>query len=355
MNVTNILHKGEKIFDRTKIRIKKRYDLFEPIIIYPYYGYANDQKVHIQGRVIEQEGILDTDKAPESIRKKLWYMFRRYESDEVPHAEVEVVLMDKTFHIKANEEGFIDEYLPLPKPFPAKEGNWHKIHLRIIQNVFTDQKNIHAEADIMVPDKKTKFGIISDVDDTIVHSFATNTYLKFKTLLLKNAKGRVPFKGVEEFYKKLQTAHESFNPLFFVSGSTWNVFDLLKRFCLFHDIPRAPFFLREFGLNSNFIIQRKTRVFKKEKIRHLFSFYPELSFICIGDSGQHDPEIYTDMAEKFPGRIKAIYIRKVNDKKISKKRQVLKDRLKKQDIPILFIHDTSEALNHARKNNYISA
>ncbi len=139
MHFTEVLHKGEKVFDRTKFKIKKKFNLFEPIIIYPYYGYANDEQVHVQVRVIEREGILDTDKAPKSIRKKLWYMYRRYESDEVPHAE------------------------------------WHKLSLNISKNVFTDQKNVRAEADIMVPDKKAAFGIISDVDDTIIHSFATNT------------------------------------------------------------------------------------------------------------------------------------------------------------------------------------
>ncbi len=165
----------------------------------------------------------------------------------------------------------------------------------------------------------------------------------------------MPFEGVADFYHELQLSKGNFNPLFFVSGSIWNVFDLLKRFCLYHDIQKSPFFLREFGLDSNFFIQRKTRIFKKEKIKHLFSFYPNLSFICMGDSGQHDPEIYTELAEKYPGRIKDIYIRKIKDKKISKKRQALKERLKQQDIPILFMKDTSEAMDHARQNDYISA
>ena len=31
--------------------------------------------------------------------------------------------------------------------------------------------------------------------------------------------------------------------------------------------------------------------------------------VLIGDSGEHDPEVYAQMRAEFPGRVKAIYIR----------------------------------------------
>ena len=36
-----------------------------------------------------------------------------------------------------------------------------------------------------------------------------------------------------------------------------------------------------------------------------------------GDSGEQDPEIYADIVRRFPERIRAIYIRSVNKKRIS--------------------------------------
>lgn len=353
MSILEILHKGEIKFDKFKLKTKQKLNLFDPFIIYPYNGYANKDNVHLMGRVLEKEGILKSGEEAGTVYKQLWHMFKRYESDEIPFADVEVAFKNKKHNCQANEEGFLDEMLPLEEPIDTSKGNWHQLKLTLKDNPYTDQEDVSATADIMVPDDNATFGIVSDVDDTIIQSFATNTYLKFKTLLLKNATGRVPFEGVADFYKALQKGTAGFNPLFFVSGSTWNIYDLLNRFREHHEIPKAPFFLREFGINSNMFIQRDTRKFKKERIKHLFKFYPDLPFIFIGDSGQHDPEIYSSIAREFPDRVKAIYIRKVHETKVSEKRKEIQEEMNDLNIPILFIHSTEKAFNHAKEQGYI--
>ena len=42
-----------------------------------------------------------------------------------------------------------------------------------------------------------------------------------------------------------------------------------------------------------------------------------LKFVLSGDSGEQDPEIYADILRRFPGRIRAIYIRSVTKKRVS--------------------------------------
>jgi len=44
----------------------------------------------------------------------------------------------------------------------------------------------------------------------------------------------------------------------------------------------------------------------------LMARYPTLPFILLGDSGQTDPEIYTEVVLHYPGRIRAVYIRDVS-------------------------------------------
>ena len=51
---------------------------------------------------------------------------------------------------------------------------------------------------------------------------------------------------------------------------------------------------------------------KTEAIESVLRTYPKLEFILIGDSGERDPEIYSDIVQRFPDRIRAIYIRSVN-------------------------------------------
>jgi len=49
-------------------------------------------------------------------------------------------------------------------------------------------------------------------------------------------------------------------------------------------------------------------------------FYPELNSVLIGDSGQHDPEIYAEIIGKFKFRVEAVYIRQVGAIDLSRKR-----------------------------------
>ncbi len=145
-------------------------------------------------------------------------------------------------------------------PFDGKGKNgWDEAHIQVLNNPYTKQKNIEVTSKFIVANQESDFMVISDVDDTIIKSYATNTYLKIKTLLFKNVSARVAFEGVPELYKKLQENPDGkMNPLFFVSGSSWNLYDLLDRFCENHEIPEAPFFLRSMGIENNMFIQLKT-------------------------------------------------------------------------------------------------
>ena len=44
----------------------------------------------------------------------------------------------------------------------------------------------------------------------------------------------------------------------------------------------------------------------------MLALYSDLPFVLIGDSGQHDPEVYHDIVAENPGRVLAVYIRNVS-------------------------------------------
>ena len=104
---------------------------------------------------------------------------------------------------------------------------------------------------------------------------------------------------------------EEFNPLFYVSSSPWNLYDLLTDFFEINEIPEGPVILKDYGFTHKKIFTESHLIHKPKAIRNILNTYPKLPFILIGDSGQHDPEIYAGIAKEFPGRIKAIYIRDV--------------------------------------------
>jgi phosphatidate phosphatase APP1 len=67
--------------------------------------------------------------------------------------------------------------------------------------------------------------------------------------------------------------------------------------------------LRDFGISLK-------KNHKTEAIADILATYPKLKFVLIGDSGENDPEIYSAIVQKHPDRIRAIYIRSVNPKRI---------------------------------------
>ncbi len=102
------------------------------------------------------------------------------------------------------------------------------------------------------------------------------------------------------------------------------------------------------GIQENKFIQLKTRKFKLEKIKDLFSFYPYLPAILIGDSGQKDPEIYHKIAMENPDRVKAIFIRNITNK-VSEKRKKMIEELKQYDIDMVFIDHTKKKTTFERQ------
>lgn len=132
-------------------------------------------------------------------------------------------------------------------------------------------------------------------------------------LAVSNAHTRKPFKGVTAFYQALHggsTGKES-NPIFYVSSSPWHLYTPLVDFFKAQGIPLGPLILRELGVKA-LLGSNRHYLHKLENIERILQTYPDLPFVLIGDSGQHDPEIYKEVVERHPNRIRAIYIRNVN-------------------------------------------
>ena len=87
----------------------------------------------------------------------------------------------------------------------------------------------------------------------------------------------------------------------------------LKIFFQINRIPVGPIiFLREWGISLRKPWPRRAEEHKRELIDRMLTLYNDMPCILIGDSGQHDPEVYTEIVKAYPDRIKAIYIRQVD-------------------------------------------
>src|SRR3712207_2087289 len=101
--------------------------------------------------------------------------------------------------------------------------------------------------------------------------------------------------------------------MLYVSRAPWGIYDMLGEFFDLHGIPVGPIlFLREWGVSWKSPLPRKAEDHKRELIHNMLALYSDLPFILIGDSGQHDPEVYRQIVEEHPGRVLAVYIRNVS-------------------------------------------
>lgn len=310
--IAPIAHDIEAHFDALKYRLGGRLGGEEPIKIIAYRGYGTSEQVVLTGRVLEDQGV-----GPVSDNDTLWTnlvnTYKRFESDEVPGARVQARFAGAEQVVVANEEGFFELRIAPADPLPA-DRLWHPVELELLDPQPEGYGPVHATGYALVPPPGARFGVISDIDDTVVQTDATNVLRMARTVFLGSARTRLPFKGVAAFYKALQagTAGIAVNPLFYVSSSAWNLYDLLTEFFEIEGIPLGPLHLRDWGVSEKEILPITHRQYKLDAIRQILDRYPALPFLLIGDSGQEDPEIYHEIVHEDPNRILAVYIRNVS-------------------------------------------
>jgi phosphatidate phosphatase APP1 len=342
-------------FDQLTDRLKFRLGYVDPIQILPYRTYGTLNRLYLKGRVLEDEQIAKAgDK--DTILNNLLNMYKRFESDEVAGARIKAIFGEEEEHAVTDKEGYFHFDL-LPSVPVIADNLWHKVHLQLTNIAPPYEHGFSTHAEVMIPPPDAEYGIISDIDDTIVRTSATDMLAMARTVFLHNAKTRMPFAGVSEFYKSLQLGRNGKrnNPFFYVSSSPWNMYDLLNDFLELNEIPAGPLLLRDFGIGSSSIFKSGGGHMghKFGEIEKILTTYPELNFVLVGDSGQEDPKIYREVALRFPGRILAIYIRDVQLAQREKIAIDISKELYGHKLEMVIVDNTVEAADHAAKTGLI--
>lgn len=337
-------------------RLMQRLQLTEPILLIPYRGFGTKEQVFLQGRVLVDQRI-QTAHDDDTLWENLHTMYLRFASREVADVQVQVDLQDQTWTTTSDREGYFQLVLTLARPLPITQA-WHKVPLTLPDVQLPTQAGpVTAMGQVMTPTVLSTFGVISDIDDTIVATQATNLLKMARIVFLNNARTRLPFAGVAAFYRALQRGRSGGeqNPVFYVSSSPWNLYDLLVDFLAIHEIPAGPLFLQDYGIDKHKFITVSHRTHKLAAFQRILHTYPMLPFILIGDSGQEDPEIYAEVVKTYPGRIQAIYIRDVSTAARDATVQKLIAEANKHQVEMLLVPDTLAAAHHAVQRGFIQA
>lgn len=346
--ISRVAHRAEERFDSLRFALKERLGLLDPFEILPYRGHGTEREVFIRGRVLEERGITRSGQRSSALNN-VKSMARRFASDEVPGARVKASFAGLEVEAVADVEGFFDARFKLTEPL-AGDARWHPVEMELLSPPSPGGGTVRSTGRVLVP-SGARFGVISDLDDTVVRSSATNALKMAWIVLLNDARSRLPFEGVAAFYRALQRgpSGRDYNPVFYVSSSPWNIYDVIEDFLNVHHVPEGPIFLKDWSLS----VLGKHEEHKMALIRTLLKTYPELPFVLIGDSGQEDPEIYLQAAREFPGRIPAIYIRDVTTAERDAQVRAIAEEARALGAEMILTGDTEVAAEHAAAAGFI--
>ena len=253
--------------------------------------------------VFENLADLDEDsKELETLKQRLkWFLV-----DNKSNKKLNIILDNKLEVLdKTASNGHADSVLSLNKA--VKNRQWLRYKVRDKY-----QRSFAGEVQF-IPDEG--LSVISDIDDTIKDS---NVLDKKKLVINTFLKPYRVTDSFPEYYKKLKDKGAFFH---YVSASPWQLYPSLKPF-MDKNYPKGTISLRNFRVKDSSILAffKPSTEYKIDKIKTIIKRYPKHQFILIGDSGEHDPEVYAEIYKLFPSNIQAIQIRAVKGSDLTEQR-----------------------------------
>lgn len=290
------------------------------ILIQPYRGYGSAEEVYLMGRVFRQVRVGDRLQTTSSSWRDRLDVVRRVLRRGVGNA-VLVARLGETresdgaaVRVQTDRDGYFRIRLRSNRPLMT-DRRWHGVDLELVEPAeFASDEGAKVQGHVFVPPETARRVIISDIDDTVMHTGVVNKTKMVWRLFMQGPASRVAFPGVASLYRALHRGptEDQFNPMLYVSRAPWSIYELLQEFFRLHRIPVGPIlFLREWGITLLRPVPRRAADHKLLLIRDMLEVYRDFPVVLIGDSGQHDPEIYAQVVQEHPGRVVAVYIRDV--------------------------------------------
>lgn len=296
----------ERDLDRISDLLADGEGLEQRVRVLAYAGYRNAERAHVKGRIVryapgfaKAEGTLD----------RLRAMLAIYDSDELPDVAVRVAGYGVSLETISDEEGYFSFDMPVDRPLPEVT-EWEQVTLSTPGRT-AQQADIAVP--VLAPGANLNWGIISDIDDTVVETGATNFLKNWRRVLIDQPAERLAVPGAATLYKTIAVDHRApARPFFYVSSSPWNLYGFLTEFMELNAIPHGPMFLKDYGIDQNRLINAGHDAHKLAAIETILTAYPKLRFLLIGDNGQRDVTIYAKVVQDFGNRVAGVFIRDVD-------------------------------------------
>lgn len=263
-------------------------------------AWASSAGHSFSGRLTEARS---PSKADSGVRQTLYRTTRLlFTSGEM--AAVRWSVGEAQWASRADEQGYWS--LQASQPLSLQPG-WYSIQTEPAASEGS------ALAGLLVHDPRNTWGLISDIDDTIMVSEVLKKRRLLRNSLTLPPESRQTVPGVAALFNDWiqRNPNPQASPVFYVSATPRQLTDSTRRFLQHNGFPRGILQLKEvFSSTADPLTDQQA--YKVQRITAIFQAFPGVRFTLVGDDGERDPEIYAELQNKFPDRIEEIWIRKIH-------------------------------------------
>ncbi|MCX2431683.1 App1 family protein [Pedobacter sp. GR22-10] len=308
-----------------------------------YHGYGHKHNLVVYGHVFKRKA-KSKQVYSNNILVNVIHLLKLFILKPYPLVEVRLQFFGQTVYQKTEHDGFFKFEWAADEDVQA---GWHHVKVAAVDK---DGKVLNTgEGKVYVP-HITQYAFISDVDDTVMISHSATIWRRLRELFIKNPHTRKTFPDAASHYRQLALSHTDKNqpnPFFYVSSSEWNLYDYLIETFRFNKLPDGAFLLNTLKKWSDLLKTGKTgHEGKLLRVMRILDAFPNQKFIFFGDNSQHDPIIYTQIVERYPENIEAVYIRNIRPEK-EDETQLLMQRIETHNVRTCLFKDSNEAIKHS--------
>jgi phosphatidate phosphatase APP1 len=262
-------------------------------VVIPYTGYGTTSWVRVLGRVLLSRDQQRPEVEPAGARG-----WRSFTSIPVDSASVEVAVESQQFTVTADRSGIVDSVVEA-----RLDPGWQRITLTV-----EGSAPVHASVFVVSPD--IEFGLVSDIDDTVMVTALPRPLLAAWHTFVVNEHARSTTPGMPVLYERVTDQYPG-APVIYLSTGAWNVAPTLTRFLNRNLYPAGALLLTDWGPTADRWF-RSGQEHKRSTLQRLAREFPQIKWLLVGDDGQHDEEIYGDFLSAHPDRVAAVCIRQLS-------------------------------------------
>jgi len=289
-----IRHFAARVEDAVQLRRQRRARRHgREAAVIPFTGYGSTSWIRVLARVVLAEPDRTMVKPQQKVRG--WRSFFALSIAD-PTVEVEI---DGTRHTVTGDRGGVVDAVVQVTLSPG----WHTIRL-------SSEGSDPVEAPVFVVGDDVEFGIVSDIDDTVMVTALPRPLVAAWNTFVLDEHARTPVPGMAVFLERTAREHPG-SPVIYLSTGAWNVAPTLTRFLSRNLYPSGALLLTDWGPTHDRVF-RSGREHKRNNLERFAEDFPRLRWLFVGDDGQHDEALYRGFEERHPDRVAAVAIRQLS-------------------------------------------